>query len=101
MGVPNNSAFEHVLEQMKPMLEVAYNTGLTVGHGKGYEEGFVAGQVLGYIEGVNALTPAVSDGLRHGSSLCGAAMQGLRRLGLQEDDESSSVTVVIPDLSDD
>ena len=47
----------------------------------GFNDGFQAGRIVGYIDGVNAMVPAVSDGLRHGSSECGKAMQGLKSMG--------------------
>jgi len=87
MGKLQNPDFEAVLHQMRPMLEVAYNEGVTAGFEHGQKKGFEAGRALGVIEGINMLTPAVSDGLRHGSPVCGAAMQALKRLGLHDPDD--------------
>lgn len=66
--------FAAFMQVAAPLLREAFNSG--------YATGFRDGQILGYVEGVNALTPAVSDGLRHGSPECGKAMQGLKNLGL-------------------
>jgi len=53
---------------------------LTQARQMGFNDGFQAGRLVGYVEGVNALVPAISDGLRHGSSECGKAMQGLKSM---------------------
>jgi len=74
----NDDAFEKALPFMTPALKVAFQAGREVG----FAEGLEVGQQIGYVAGVNALTPAVSDGLRHGSSECGRVMQGLKNLGL-------------------
>lgn len=74
----NDDAFEKALPLMTPALKVAFNFGREVG----FAEGLEVGQQIGYVAGVNALTPAVSDGLRHGSSECAKVMRGLKNLGL-------------------
>ena len=79
--MPNNNApktFTEALPSLFPVLEAAYNAG--------FLSGFEAGRAVGYIEGVNALKPALSDGLRNGSSECGKAMQGLKSMGALIDD---------------
>lgn len=63
-----------------PSLEAIISTATTQAYQLGFYEGFQAGQLVGYVEGVNALTPAISDGLRHGSPACGKAMQGLKNM---------------------
>ena len=82
----NDDAFEKALPFMTPALKVAFQAGREVGFAEGRKvgraEGLEVGQQLGYVAGVNAMTPAVADGLRHGSSECGKAMQGLKNMGL-------------------
>jgi hypothetical protein len=51
-----------------------------LGRAQGFYEGHQAGRMIGYVEGVNSLKPAISDGLRHGSPVCGSAMQNLKEL---------------------
>jgi hypothetical protein len=74
----NDDAFEKALPFMTPALKVAFQAGRDVG----FVEGYQVGQQFGYIAGINSMTPAVSDGLRHGSSECGKKMQQLKNLGL-------------------
>lgn len=61
-----------------PVLKAAFD--------QGYVRGFEAGRSLGFLEGINALTPAVSDGLRHGSGECGKAMRSIRNLRASHED---------------
>ena len=74
----NDDAFEKAIPQLLPVLKVAYQAGRELG----FAEGFVTGKAVGFVAGVNSLTPAVSDGLRRGSSECGRAMQSIKDLGL-------------------
>ena len=74
----NDDAFEKALPLMAPMLKVVFDRGLE----QGFAQGFNMGHQLGYVAGVNDMTSAVSDGLRHGSSECGKKMQQLKNLGL-------------------
>lgn len=71
-----NEGFQNFLDAVQPFLLQAYLTG--------HRDGFEKGRALGYLEGINSLKPALSDGLRHGSPECGAAMRGLRNLGIDE-----------------
>jgi hypothetical protein len=77
--------FREFMAQFEPMIQTAFDQGLE----SGFQRGFQAGRTLGFIEGVNALTPAVSDGLRHGSLECGKALHGLKNLGLHSDAEEN------------
>ena len=88
MSTKDDDAFEAALQGMRPMLRVAFESGRATGRQEGFAQGVATGEVLGYIQAVNALKPALSDGLRCGSSECGRAMQGLKNLGLDEEDES-------------
>ncbi|GAB0153552.1 hypothetical protein [Marinobacterium sp. BA1] len=56
--------------------EIAYDQGLS----NGIQQGFVAGQAVGFILGVSSLKAALSSGLRHGSPECGRALESLKRL---------------------
>lgn len=49
-------------------------------------QGYNDGSAQGYVTAVNSLKPALSDGLRSGSSECGKAMQALNKLGLNDSD---------------
>ena len=51
-----------------------------------YMQGYNDGSAQGYVTAVNSLKPALSDGLRSGSSECGKAMQALHKLGLNDSD---------------
>jgi hypothetical protein len=82
----NDDAFEKALPQLLPMIKVAFDAGRELG----FAEGLEAGKAIGFVAGVNALTPAVSDGLRSGSSACGKVMQSLKNLGLNIDNEQDS-----------
>lgn len=90
MSIPEKQSFDAALPAMLPALRVAYQHGREHGVAEGIEigrqEGFAAGRQLGFVEGVNALTAAVSDGLRHGSPVCGSVLQGMKNLGLSTDD---------------
>jgi flagellar biosynthesis/type III secretory pathway protein FliH len=83
--------FDSFLRDNRSVLETTYKAGVAAGdkqgHERGFKEGFTAGRFLGTIEGMNALTPAVSDGLRHGSPVCGSAMRSMRKLGLDTPDK--------------
>lgn len=68
------------LPSLEEIILAATQTAATQAYQLGFYEGFQAGQLVGYVEGVNALTPAISDGLRHGSPACGKAMQGLKNM---------------------
>ncbi|MYN39174.1 hypothetical protein GTP55_07300 [Duganella sp. FT109W] len=93
---------DEMFQAILPSLKVAFDAG--------FAQGFEAGRAIGLVEGINAMTPAVSDGLRHGSGACGRAMQSLKNLGLDtgentneaddededdedEDDEDGSVVI--------
>jgi len=60
--------------------EAGYSDGFKDGEETGYSDGIVDGSRTGFVTGMNTLTPAVSDGLRHGSSECGKALQGLKSM---------------------
>ena len=60
--------------------ETGYSDGFVDGKEAGYSDGIVDGSRTGFVTGMNTLTPAVSDGLRHGSSECGKALQGLKSM---------------------
>jgi hypothetical protein len=77
-----DQAFEQVLPHILPVLKASFEAGFAQGVEAGRAQGIEFGRLIGFIEGVNAMTPAVSDGLRHGSSECGRAMQGLKNLGM-------------------
>jgi hypothetical protein len=70
MLVQQTQQFEHMLSQTKTIF---------------YAQGYNDGSAHGYVTGINALKPAISDGLRHGSSECGKAMNSLRSLGLDDE----------------
>lgn len=70
----------------------AFERGLELGQQQGFAEGLATGRLIGFVEGVNSLKAAVSDGTRHGSSECGRALESMKRLGAIADDE--------PDLDD-
>ncbi|NMG17720.1 hypothetical protein GPA24_19735 [Aromatoleum bremense] len=71
-----NEGFQNFLFAIQPFLLQAYMTG--------HQDGFEKGRALGFLESINSLKPALSDGLRHGSPECGAAMRGLRNLGIDQ-----------------
>lgn len=60
--------------------DTAYDQGFTDGEASGFLKGLAAGRAIGFVEGVTSLKPALSDGLRHGSSECGKAMNSLKNL---------------------
>lgn len=82
-----NPELDALFSSIHPILQKAYGTGHKVGYNAGVLDGIEIGQLTGYVAGVNALTPAISDGLRHGSSECGKAMQGLKSMGAVADDD--------------
>lgn len=47
---------------------------------------FQAGEVSGYLKAVEELKPAISDGLRNGSSECGRVMQGWQNMGITNEE---------------
>lgn len=81
MSLPNEQqGLNTFLAAIQPVLIEAYNTG--------FKDGLVAGEQIGFVAGINALTPAVSDGLRHGSPECGRAMQGLKNMGVNSENNA-------------
>ena len=60
------------------------------------QDGYAAGEVLGFTQGLNTLTPAISDGLRYGSPECGRAMQALKALTRM--DQEGTIEEVEEDL---
>ncbi len=60
--------------------DTAYDQGFIDGEASGFLKGLAAGRAIGFVEGVNSLKPALSDGLRSGSSECGKAMNSLKSL---------------------
>lgn len=115
MSTSDTQSFEAMLPAMMPVLRVVYENGREVGREEGraegqqqgyqvgFQQGMQAGRQLGFVEGVNALTPAVSDGLRHGSPVCGSMMQGLKNLGLRTEETAvaASAGVVVEEDGDD
>ena len=77
MGNPIDASFEADLKALTPVLRAVYEQG----HTRGFFEGHTAGEMTGFVSAINSLKPALSDGLRRGSSECGRAMQALTRLG--------------------
>ena len=79
------SAFADIIEtnMRSTALEVAKRA-QDIGYAQGVEagrvQGFETGRAFGFVEAANALVPAVSDGLRHGSPECGRALQALRAM---------------------
>lgn len=72
---------------MQLLREVAYKTGYEDGYKKGFQDGTVGGSLIT----LNELKPALSDGLRHGSSECGRAMSDLRgQHSSSQDDQMES-----------
>jgi len=51
-----------------------------------YAQGYNDGSAHGYVTAINALKPAISDGLRYGSPECGKTMQSFRSLGLEDEE---------------
>lgn len=70
--------FHVFMEAFQPKLWEAFSTGYMAGQAVGRQQGF--------FEGVAACTPALSDGLRHGSPECGRVMQALNKLAPPEED---------------
>jgi hypothetical protein len=77
MNFNNEEMFQQFLPQLMPLIRATFDAGV--------EQGFHLGRQVGWVEGVNAMMPAVSDGLRYGSPECGRAMQGYKNLGLGND----------------
>ncbi|MGC1068707.1 hypothetical protein WKH16_22470 [Pantoea agglomerans] len=75
--------FNTMLAQQNQQFEQLLNQAKTVFYTQGYNDG----SAHGYVTAVDALKPAISDGLRNGSSECGKVMQSLRSLGLDDSDE--------------
>jgi hypothetical protein len=64
----------------------AFAKGMEVGYGQGFLDGMQAGQVLGFVGGVRSVQDAISDGVRHGSSKCGRALEAIKRLDIDDDE---------------
>ncbi|NPE59177.1 hypothetical protein HLB27_01250 [Dickeya dadantii] len=83
----NNQAmmamFQNLMEKQMQQFQQVLGTATSVFYQQGYNDGSAAG----YVTAVNSLKPAISDGLRHGSSECGKVMQSFRDLGLADDEE--------------
>lgn len=73
-------------EHGEPAAKVAFTAGYAQGYGdgesSGYLKGLAIGNVIGYSnghrDGVASCKPAISDGLKNGSSACGDMMQSFR-----------------------
>ncbi len=72
-------AMEMALKAAEAAADAAYD--------QGFQNGFNAGTTVGFVQAVNALKPALSDGLRNGSSECGKAMQNLQNMGALPTDD--------------
>lgn len=70
----------HVEPAAKAAFIAGVEHGYAAGEISGYQKGLEVGKSVGFVAGLNALTPAISDGLRHGSPACGSAMQSLKSL---------------------
>jgi flagellar biosynthesis/type III secretory pathway protein FliH len=68
-------------QALAKLIAATTEAALTQAYQLGFSDGFQAGNLTGYVTGVNAMVPAVSDGLRHGSSECGKALQSLKTMG--------------------
>lgn len=77
---PNELTDELFDRYARDAAKVAFAKGLDVGQQQGFYMGHAVGQYTGFVGAVNMLKPALSDGLRHGSSECGRAMQGLQNM---------------------
>lgn len=71
--VQKQNAIQMALQVAAVAAEHAYDKGLS--------DGVNLGSIMGYVQAINDLKPALSDGLRHGSPECGKAMRTLRKLG--------------------
>lgn len=74
MSSSRDEMFQQFLPQLIPALKASFEAG--------FENGFQAGRMIGFVEGVDAMKPAVSDGLRYGAPECGRAMQFMKNFGL-------------------
>lgn len=75
-------SYQAFREALEPLLRQTYEAGFTAGYITGHDEG----RAQGYFEGIAACTPAISDGLRHGSPACGRIMQALPAMRGDEDE---------------
>ncbi|MGP5469001.1 hypothetical protein ACTXNP_22190 [Pseudomonas helleri] len=68
----------------EPAAKAAFAAGHTAGFEDGEKIGFLKGEIIGKRDGfvlaMNMVKPALSDGLRHGSPVCGSAMRSLQDL---------------------
>ncbi|MGP9796979.1 hypothetical protein ACT3UJ_06440 [Halomonas sp. 86] len=55
------------------------------GHYEGYGKGMNDGKAVGFVAGVQSTQAALSEGLRLGSSECGKALNGIKKLGIDRD----------------
>ncbi|EGX6986497.1 MULTISPECIES: hypothetical protein [Enterobacterales] len=92
-----NEELQQILAANNQMMLNTFNTMLTqqtqqfeqlLGQAKTvfYTQGYNDGSAHGYVTAIDALKPAISDGLRHGSPECGKAMQSFRSLGLEDEE---------------
>ena len=58
--------------------EQAILVALKLNFERGYQQGFQNGVPTGYALCLQKMSPAISDGLRHGSPECGRAMRDLK-----------------------
>ncbi|WP_328184536.1 hypothetical protein [Marinobacter sp. OP 3.4] len=72
----NESKKEHTLQFINSMAGMAFDQGML--------EGIEIGKYMGYVAAVDSFKSALSDGLRHGSSECGKALESFKRLGIEE-----------------
>lgn len=72
---------EKDLEIAMAAARVAYDQG----YGDGATKGMEAGIAIGFVMGVQSVQHAISDGLRHGSSECGRALEGMKRLSINKE----------------
>lgn len=77
---------EEALKLAAQMYDLGYANG-TADLEKREMAAFQAGQLSGYIQAVDELKPAVSDGLRNGSSECGRVMQAWQNMGVTSEKE--------------
>lgn len=69
--IPGEGVLDNYLQEI---MMAAKKSGYLLGYRNGYDDG----NQDGYNAGRKSTTPAVSDGLRHGSSECGSLLNSLK-----------------------